>query len=81
MTSRRIDNHKNFMDVLQEHERANKTKRLIKLLLLLAFFIGMMSFLYYVMMHTGNKKNREKNTANTEVKHTPREMTDGYHLT
>lgn len=79
MTSRRIDGHKNFTDVLQEHERTSKTKRLIKLLLLLAFFIGMMSFLYYVMMHTGNKKSQEKNTAQTEVIFTPQEMSDGQH--
>ncbi len=67
MTSRRIDHHKNFTDVLQEHQRTNRTKRLIKLFLLLAFFIGLMSFLYYVITYTGKRKPQGDATAKTEV--------------
>lgn len=77
MTSRRIDNHKNFMDVLQEHERTTRTKRLIRLLLLLAFFIGMMSFLYYVLVNTGPKKRNDENTARTEKVYSLNKAHDG----
>ena len=52
MTSRRIDSHKNYMDVLNEHKRATKAKRLLKMAILIAFSLGMMLFLYYVVSKT-----------------------------
>ena len=66
MTSRRIDHHKNFSDLLQEHQKTNRTKRLIKLFLLLFFFVCIMSFFYYMYKHMEKDKSDERQTAYTE---------------
>ncbi len=48
MTSRRIEAHKNYYEVLKRHERSNKMRKLMRLILALVAFILLMSVVYFV---------------------------------
>ena len=48
MTSRRIEAHKNYYEVLKRHERSNKMRKLIRLILALIAFILLMSVVYFI---------------------------------
>ena len=48
MTSRRIEAHKNYYEVLKRHERSNKMRKLMRLILALVAFILLMSVVYFI---------------------------------
>lgn len=50
MTSRRIESHKNYYDVLRKHQRTSRMKRLIKLIVLLIFFVALIFFSYQILV-------------------------------
>ena len=47
MTSRRIESHKNYYEVLKRHERSIKTRKMVRLVLLLLAFILLISMVYF----------------------------------
>ena len=47
MTSRRIEGHKNFYDVMKKHQRGSRTRRLLKLVLLFLFFVLLLGVVYF----------------------------------
>ncbi len=55
MTSRRIEGYKDYASLLEKH-KADRTKRIIKMILLLAFFIGLLLFVYYFLPTISNQK-------------------------
>ncbi|MEM6816834.1 MAG: hypothetical protein AAF600_21005 [Bacteroidota bacterium] len=46
MTSRRIEGHKNYYDVMKKHQRGNRMKRLIRIIVLLLFFSFLLLFIF-----------------------------------
>lgn len=48
MTSRRIEGHKNYYDVMKKHQRGSRLKRLLKLVLLFLFFVLLMGSVYFI---------------------------------
>ena len=64
MTSRRIEGHKNYYDVLRRHKRTNRLKRLFKLLVLLIFFLALIFFSYSLL--TKVDETDKKNTPQQE---------------
>ncbi|MEM7109459.1 MAG: hypothetical protein AAF519_14635 [Bacteroidota bacterium] len=47
MTSRRIEGHKNYYDVMRKHQRGSRLKRLLKLVLLFLFFVLLLGIVYF----------------------------------
>ena len=47
MTSRRIEGHKNYYDVMKKHQRGSRTRRLLKLVLLFLFFVLLLGVVYF----------------------------------
>ncbi|MGD1958244.1 MAG: hypothetical protein ACFB2Y_05290 [Fulvivirga sp.] len=48
MTSRRIEGHKNYYDVMKKHQRGSRLRRLLKLVLLFLFFVLLMGSVYFI---------------------------------
>ncbi|MEO1049935.1 MAG: hypothetical protein AAFX87_04900 [Bacteroidota bacterium] len=46
MTSRRIERHKNYSELMRKHKRSN-SRRLLRIVSYLAFIVGMMVIIYY----------------------------------
>jgi len=57
MTSRRIESHKNYYDVLRKHQRTSRVKRLIKLIVLLIFFVALIFFSYQILVKVDEKQD------------------------
>ena len=48
MTSRRMESHKNYYDVLKKHERQRQIKRILKLIALGSFFLMLVYLIFYL---------------------------------
>lgn len=59
MTSRRIESHKNYYEVLKRHQRTSRMKRLVRLIVLLLFFIGLIYFSYSFLVKIDQKENQQ----------------------
>lgn len=60
MTSRRIEGHKNYYDVLRKHKRSSRLKKLFKLIILLLFFLALIFFSYTFLMKVDQVENNEQ---------------------
>jgi cell division protein FtsB len=49
MTSGRIEGYKDYRDVLNRHNKADRYKRMFKLFLLLLFFLALLFFSYFFL--------------------------------
>ena len=47
MTSRRMEGHKNYYEVMKKHQRSSRIKKAIRLTLLLLFFILLITMVYF----------------------------------
>ena len=63
MTSRRIESHKNYYEVLKRHEKSNKTRKVARLILMLLAFILLVAMTYYAtkMISSQNETPVENN--------------------
>lgn len=59
MTSRRIESHKNYYDVLRKHQRTNRIKKVFKLLILLVFFLALIFFSYSLLTTMEESQQRD----------------------
>ncbi len=65
MTSRRIEGHKNYYEVLKKHEKGSRLKRLFKLVLLFLFFVLLTAIVYFSTRLF--EKQEEPNIENEQV--------------
>lgn len=69
MTSRRIESHKNYYDVLRKHQRTNRIKKVFKLLILLIFFLALIFFSYSLLTkREESQQNDSKEQSEIEMK-------------
>lgn len=58
MTSRRIDSHKNYSDLLKKHERTGMWKKLLKLIIYIIIIFGIILIGYYGLRKLEKKQSR-----------------------
>ena len=67
MTSRRIEGHKNYYDVMKKHQRGNRMKRLLKMILLVFFFVLLLGAIYLTSKLLADKESSESTIYNSEL--------------
>ncbi|MTI21273.1 hypothetical protein E1176_09595 [Fulvivirga sp. RKSG066] len=65
MTSRRIEGHKNYYDVLRKHQRSSRLKKLFKLIVLLLFFLALVFFSYSLLTKVNEAEKSEPTSTMT----------------
>lgn len=64
MTSRRIESHKNYYEVMRRHQKTSRLKKVFKLLILLIFFLALIFFSYSLLTKVSEAdKSKEENTS------------------
>lgn len=58
MTSRRIESHKNYYDLLKKHERSDMWKRIVKMILYIIILLGII-FIGYLGLQKLEKIEKE----------------------
>jgi len=64
MTSRRIESHKNYYEVMRRHQKTSRLKKVFKLLILLIFFLALIFFSYSLLTKVNEAdQSQEENTS------------------
>ncbi|MEP2773077.1 MAG: hypothetical protein ABJH05_13080 [Fulvivirga sp.] len=64
MTSRRIESHKNYYEVMRRHQKTSRLKKVFKLLILLIFFLALIFFSYSLLTKVSEAdQSQEENTS------------------
>lgn len=61
MTSRRIQRHKNYAELMRSHEKASRLKKMLRLLYALLFLLGMAAVIYMAFTKWSDKEEKQKN--------------------
>ena len=61
MTSRRIESHKDYYDLLRRHERTSIGKKIIKVIIYIIILLGVMMLGYFALQKTGKSAKEESN--------------------
>ncbi|UII22123.1 hypothetical protein [Fulvivirga ligni] len=80
MTSRRIESHKNYYDVLKKHEKNSWGKKLVKLIMYIIILMGLLLIAYFAVK-TVEKRNESKKEAKIEIKENTSRPDESIHVT
>ncbi|UII28074.1 hypothetical protein LVD15_06510 [Fulvivirga maritima] len=70
MTSRRIESHKNYHDILKQHEKSSGGKRVVRLIIYVLILLGLLLVAYFTVKVVRAKD--EKRAYNEYVENTSR---------
>lgn len=59
MTSRRIESHKDYYDLLKRHERSSIGKRLLRIVIYIIIFMGLIMLGYFALRKIDKPQNDE----------------------
>lgn len=70
MTSRRIESHKNYYEVMRRHQKTSRLKKVFKLLILLIFFLALIFFSYSLLtkVNEADQSQKENNSYRVKIK-------------
>lgn len=57
MTSRRIESHKDYYDLLKRHERSSLGRRLLKIVIYIIIFMGIVMLGYFALRKINKPQN------------------------
>lgn len=80
MTSRRIESHKNYYDVLKKHEKNSWGKKLVKLIMYIIILMGLLLIAYFAVK-TVEKRKGSKKEAKIEIKENTSRPDESIHVT
>lgn len=67
MTSRNIERHKNYYEIMRKHNKRLHAKRLIKIFIYLLFIIGLALIFYFAMDKLDRVQNKNSGRNSTYV--------------
>ncbi|MBL3654718.1 hypothetical protein [Fulvivirga sediminis] len=72
MTSRRIESHKNYHDILKQHEKSSVGKRVVRLIIYVLILIGLLLIAYFAVKVVGAKNEKSACNEHIEKENTSR---------
>ena len=68
MTSRRIESHKNYYEVMRRHQKTSRLKKVFKLVVLLIFFLALIFFSYSLLTKVSEADQPQKENTSLSIK-------------